>query len=79
MYDAHEDPYAYLETGTLKNLANIKDAEKLKLFELAMLTTRIQESFPKGDLNTQALPPNPSSPLPRYLFMGRQLQNSSDC
>jgi cell filamentation protein len=52
MYAAHEDPYSYPGTDVLINLADIRDAEKLKSFELAMLATRIQEPLPMGSFDT---------------------------
>lgn len=51
MYAAHEDPYSYPNTDVLINLADIKDAEKLESFELAMLATRIQEPLPLGSFD----------------------------
>ena len=51
MYAAHEDPYSYPNTDVLINLADIRDAEKLKSFELAMLATRIQDPLPSGSFD----------------------------
>ena len=48
MYDAVNDPYCYPGTKVLKNRANIRQANELRQFELAMTTQRFDEPLPGG-------------------------------
>lgn len=47
-YDAFDDPYAYKNTGVLKNKAGVRDAELLESFELEMTALRADEPLPAG-------------------------------
>ena len=48
MYNAIGDPYCYPNTSILINQANIRNQQKLDLFELAMTTHRFGEPLPDG-------------------------------
>ena len=48
MYDAVNDPYCYVGTKVLRNRANIRQANELRQFELAMTTQRFDEPLPAG-------------------------------
>lgn len=50
-YDAFDDPYAYKNSRTLKNLLGIRDFETLEAFELEMTTLRANEPLPVGDFS----------------------------
>ncbi len=50
-YGSFDDPYCYEGTGILKNLAGLRDAEALELFELEMTAERGSQPGPHGDFD----------------------------
>jgi hypothetical protein len=51
MYDAVNDPYTYEGSTVLKNLLDLREAEKLDAFEAEISTQRATEPLPAGNLD----------------------------
>lgn len=50
MYETGADPYCYPGTSVLKNLRDLKSQAKLRTYERAMTSQRVEEPLPPGNL-----------------------------